>query len=247
MRGVLRIVQYNWHYYVVSLLFVAFLAVVLTLNLIPANLRIVVLLAGTIAGFWFLSSLLASYYVYDHAGVTRGAWIQSALARAPRRWLNVHAGLEEFTDALTKLFPESDGVGVDIYDPVAMTEPSIARARQLSPPRQSAVSADPDVLPFPGGSHDTLFLLLAAHEIRNPSSRVALCREAARVLGDPGQLLLAEHLRDWRNFLAFGPGCLHFHSRREWMRVAREAGMLVEREGSVTPFVRWFLLRKGRA
>jgi hypothetical protein len=31
------------------------------------------------------------------------------------------------------------------------------------------------------------------------------------------------------------------------MRVAHAAGMWVEREGSVTPFVRWFLLRKTEA
>ena len=104
--------------------------------------------------------------------------------------------------------------------------------------------AQPDSLPFPTGSRDTLFFLLAAHEVRKSAGRVALCKEAARVLAAPGQLLLAEHLRDWRNFLAFGPGCLHFHSRQEWMRVAHAAGMCVEREGSVTPFVRWFLLRK---
>jgi len=64
------------------------------------------------------------------------------------------------------------------------------------------------------------------------------------VMTNPGQILLTEHIRDWKNFLVFGPGFLHFHSRREWQRVAQEAGLSVEREGSVTPFVRWFLLRR---
>src|SRR5262249_51793921 len=157
------------------------------------------------------------------------------------RWLNIHAGLDQSTEILTRLFPETEHVVLDIYDSQEMTEPSIARARRARPSQHSAVPCRLDALPLPDRDRDTVFLLFAAHEIRNPARRVAFFQEAARVLTTSGQVLLVEHLRDWKNLVAFGPGCLHFHSRREWLRIIREAGFRLEQEGCVTPFVRRFL------
>ncbi len=97
-------------------------------------------------------------------------------------------------------------------------------------------------MPDEGG--DTLFLLFTAHEIREPARRVVFLREASRTLAAPGQILLVEHLRDWKNFVAFGPGFFHFYSRREWLRAAREAGLTVEREFPATPFVKCFLMSR---
>jgi ubiquinone/menaquinone biosynthesis C-methylase UbiE len=104
-----------------------------------------------------------------------------------------------------------------------------------------------DALPLPDRDRDTAFLLFTAHEIRHPDRRTQFLREVARVMTNSGQLLLVEHLRDWKNFIAYGPGFLHFYSRNEWMRVAREAGLMVERECLVTPFVRCFVMRKAAA
>ena len=41
-----------------------------------------------------------------------------------------------------------------------------------------------------------------------------------------------------------GFGALHFLSRDEWLRAAGEAGFKLEREFSITPFVRVFLFRR---
>jgi ubiquinone/menaquinone biosynthesis C-methylase UbiE len=194
--------------------------------------------------FWSLSSLLVSYYVYDFTAVTRWEWIPEILSRRPRRWLNIHAGLDQSTGILMRLFPRSDGTVLDIYDPLEMTETSLTRARRKGPQIQAAVPSKLDALPTPDGSRDTLFLLFAAHEIRQTARRVQLFREAKRVLTSAGQLLLVEHLLDWKNLAAFGPGALHFYSYREWLRVAQEAGLMMERDGHITPFVRWFLMRK---
>jgi hypothetical protein len=125
-----------------------------------------------------------------------------------------------------------------------MTEASIARARRMHPCSQPAVKCKLDALPMPDQSRDTLFLLFTAHEIRDSVRRVVLFREAARTLTAPGQILLVEHLRDWKNFVAFGPGFFHFYSRREWLRIAREAGLTVEREFPASPFVQCFLMSR---
>jgi len=46
------------------------------------------------------------------------------------------------------------------------------------------------------------------------------------------------------NFLAFGPGFLHFLPRGEWLRVAHESGLLAVRDFRFTPFVRVLIWRK---
>ncbi|HKO19228.1 MAG TPA: hypothetical protein VJU82_10120, partial [Acidobacteriaceae bacterium] len=65
-----------------------------------------------------------------------------------------------------------------------------------------------------------------------------------RVLVPSGELVLMEHARDWKNFLAFGPGFLHFFSRKEWRKIALESGFMVQTEVAMTPFVHVYVLRK---
>jgi ubiquinone/menaquinone biosynthesis C-methylase UbiE len=246
--GVLSILRYNLHTYAASLGALLAIATLLRFRLVP-RAGAALLIAAALIAFWSVSSLLASYYIYDYVAVMRWNWVPRALLFPPRRWLNIHAGLDESTLALAQLFPNTAHLVLDIYDAREMTEPSIARARRAHPSPQAApdVIGKLDALPLPDRDRDTLFLLFAAHEIRQPARRAEFFREAARVLTGSGQLMLVEHLRDWKNFVAFGPGFLHFHSRAEWLRVARAAGLTVEREDRVTPFVRCFLMRKAAA
>lgn len=242
--GVLSILQYNWHFYAASLCALVGMGALLRFRLLPRAGEAILIGAVALTVFWSLSSLLVSYYVYDYRGVTRWNWIPRILSFPPQQWLNIHAGLDESTLILTQIFPNTRYMVVDIYDPQEMTEPSIARARRLHPSSESVVAGKLDALPLPDHDRDTLFLLFAAHEIRRYGRRADLFLESARVLANAGQLLLVEHLRDWRNFVAFGPGFLHFHSRDEWLRLARDAGLTVEREDRITPFVRCFLMTK---
>jgi SAM-dependent methyltransferase len=245
--GVLSILQYNWHFYVASLCALIGIGALLWLRLLPPAGEAILIGAGALTVFWFLSSLLVSYYIYDYREVTRWSWIPHSLSFPPQRWLNIHAGLDESTPILTEFFPNTRYAVVDIYDPQEMTEPSIARARHLHPSPESTVAGKLDALPLPDRDRDTLFLLFAAHEIRHPARRTAFFLESARVLADSGQLLLVEHIRDWKNFIAFGPGFLHFHPRSEWLRLARDAGLKIEREECITPFVRCFLMTRADA
>ncbi len=245
--GALNILQYNVHYYAASLCAMLAIGALLWFRLLPRAGQAALIGAAALTAFWSLSSLFASYYVYDYVGVTRWNWILRILLSPSHRWLNIHAGLDESTAILTQLFPGSEYMVLDIYDPREMTEPSIARARRVHPSPQPAVIGKLDALPLPDRDRDTLFLLFAAHEIRQAARRTEFFQEAARVLANSGQLLLVEHLRDWKNFVAFGPGFLHFYSRNEWLRVARDAGLTIKREDSVTPFVRYFVMIKAAA
>jgi hypothetical protein len=73
---------------------------------------------------------------------------------------------------------------------------------------------------------------------------VRLFREIARILTPSGELVLMEHVRDWRNFLAFGPGFLHFFSQRAWRNAALQAGLNLHTELAMTPFVHVYILRR---
>jgi len=242
--GVLKIIRFNIRFYVASVSGLVLVIGILALHLLPPWLGWIAFLGAVVMGFWTIGSVLVSWYVYDFSGVTRWEWMRTQLHKVPRKWVNIHAGLDESTAALKMLFPDSEGCVIDIYDPAEMTEPSIARARRMYPTTEPFVTGKFDHLPLPGGDHDEVFLLFAGHEVRAPERRTQLLCESSRVLEHGGQVVLVEHLRDWPNFLAFGPGFLHFHSKRSWRRNIQEAGLEVERESIITPFVHCFILRK---
>jgi SAM-dependent methyltransferase len=202
--------------------------------------------AAACAGFWLVASLLASYWVYDHSALCRWDWIGELFPVAPSRWANIHVGLDETTLELRKLFPGTASTLLDLYDPVEMTEPSIRRARKLTPAPVPAAHAEASALPFRSQELDAAFLIFAAHEIRRPELRLRFFQELRRALKPGGRVLIVEHLRDLPNFLAFGPGFFHFQSRREWLRLARETEFTVAREFRFTPFVGVFLLESVR-
>jgi SAM-dependent methyltransferase len=242
--GVVKIVRFNVQFYVFSAAALAGAGLLIALKKLPLWFEVVVLGGAAVVAFWTLSSLFVSWYVYDHAGVTRWQWLPGRVASSPHRWANIHAGLDESTSALRQLFPGTEGSAVDIYDPREMTEPSIVRARQIHPAAEPFGRGKYDALPLPENGCDAVFLLFAAHEVRAAEHRTQLFREIARVLREGGRVVLVEHLRNWKNFLAFGPGFFHFHSRRNWLRSIRNAGLAVEQEGPVTPFVECFVLRR---
>ena len=241
-QGVVQIFQFNWRSYFFSGMSVA--AAMLVSAFLPQIGRTALLLCVAPAIFWMASSLLVSHYLYDRFPLYDLSWISRELALTPKRWVNIHCGLDETCGLLTALFPESTGQAVDIYDPRIMTETSIRIARQLQHPAEMDMTARYDALPWSDSSFDAAFLLFAAHELRHHGQRVRLFQEVARVLVPGGDLILMEHSRDWWNFLAFGPGFLHFFSRREWRRTALDAGLALQAEFSRTPFVHVYQLRR---
>ena len=241
-QGVLQIFRYNWPYYALAApagllgLGVAALAPMSTVPKALIALGSTYVIAGAAA------SLVVSHYIYDLSPLCQWRWIAETMPERPKRWVNIHAGLDETSGALGRLFPEAHATVWKIYDPTAMTEPSIARARRLASCQGPATHADFRRLPLQDCACDTIFVIFTAHELRSAQARLRFFKELRRVVKPQGHLLLVEHLRDLRNLLAFGPGVLHFYPRREWVLLANRAGFAIAREFNMTPFVKVFLL-----
>jgi len=208
----LNIVLFNWPLYVVALLLAVACTIAVLIFPLPIWLVMLLLAGASGAAYFLVVSLAVSYIIYDQSPLYRWMWVKDVLTIAPLRIANIHAGFDESSEALRSLFPQASLVIVDLYDPKRMTEPSIARARRLRPTKQSTLPADPGAIPLAESSCDAVFLLFAAHEIRDAQERLRLFGEVSRILTPGGIVLLVEHRRDLANFLAFGPGFLHFYS-----------------------------------
>jgi SAM-dependent methyltransferase len=237
--GLLQVLRYNWHLYALAAageLAVAGALVALPLPGVPR----VVLAGGAIAGsLWSAASVLVSHYVYDRSALYRWDWLRE-LDLTPAAWVNIHAGLDDTSSALTALYGASSARVLDIFDAGTMTEPSIRRARRERSELR-AEAADFRRLPLVSAGSDAVFLVFAAHELRSREAKVRLFGETARVLRPGGRVVVVEHLRDAWNFAAFGPGFLHFFPGATWRSVMADARLTVRRELSVTPFVHVFV------
>jgi hypothetical protein len=240
LHGVRQIVRFNWPFYSVAVALVVLAPLVIVWVPGGSVAHMVLLIATGLAAFWTIGSLAASWFVYDRSPLMTGDWIRGALGYSPRTWINIHAGFDEMTPKLRAHFADSQGCAFDIFDAAEMSEPSIVRAREAC--ASGSDVADYRRLPAPAASTDAVFLLLAAHELRTHEARCALFREVHRVVEPGRRVVVAEHLRDAANLAAYGPGAFHFHSRRAWMRCYAETGFSVDRELSITPFVRVFVL-----
>jgi SAM-dependent methyltransferase len=246
-HGVRQIVRFNWPFYALagSALLIAPPAIA---HLpLPGAARLVLYAATGLAGLWVVTSLVASWIIYDRSPLMRWDWLPRALGFQPGAWINIHSGLDESTPALRALFGAEHGRVFDMFDPVQMTERSISRARPAE--ARTASEGGPELvdfhrLPLANGTIEAALLLLSAHELRTDQARMALFTELRRVLGPGGRVVVAEHLRNAANILAFGPGALHFHSRRTWTRCFSRTRFDIHAEFPITPFVRVFVLRR---
>jgi len=243
-HGMLQILYYNRPMFAKT--GVAALAAIVAVAVLPVPrpLAALVLAGVTAALLWSASSLLVSHWIYDLSPLSRWDWLAGLLPVAPRQWTSLHAGLDETFGALARIFPTAkSGTVLDFFDAAEMTEPSIVRARKLALD-QAATPADFRALPLADGSQDAIFLIFAAHELRQAESRRRFFLEIVRALVPGGRAVLVEHVRDGWNFLAFGPGFLHFLPRREWLRLAAAADLAVRKDFRITPFVAVLVLEK---
>lgn len=241
-EGMWTIVRFNWPIYAAALAVIP-IAFVASVFLETSLLRIACLIA--VAGaLWFLvGSLVASHIVYDRSDLHRGNWLTRALGgTTPRRALVCHCGYDEVSSLIRRKLPGANVVIFDHYDQRTMSEPSIRRARRFSQAVPGTMPATLSEWPLSDSSLDAVFGVLAIHELRTQQERAAWFSETRRCLTADGRGVLVEHLRDIANLAVFGPGFVHFHSFQTWRRAWESAGLRLEEEFPVTPFLRVFVL-----
>lgn len=241
-QGMHTVFRFNWPFYLIAaLVFLTVLVALFQPLPLPVKLACGAAMAG--AGYFLFVSLAVSHLVYDRSDLYRWQWLDRALADGGRGHILVcHAGFDEVSEALKRRLAPVEAVVLDHFDAARMTEPSIHKARRLFPPTPGTFAAPFNRWPRENGTSDVVFGLLAIHEFRSEEERSAWLAEAHRCLRPGGRVLIAEHLRDTANFLAFGPGFLHFHSFGNWERCWQKAGLRKVDDFRITPWIRVFVL-----
>jgi SAM-dependent methyltransferase len=233
--GGLRVARYSWPLYAAAAVGLVIGAAVASSARLPPLVRWAAV-AGMAVALWFsCASFLAFHWIFDRSELTRWDWLRS-LGPPPARWVHVNAGLDETQAPLARLFPGAEGRDVDIFDPASMTAPTLARAREKR--GRDALGARPGALPIETGWADGVYVVLAAHEVRDAREREKLFGELRRIVRPDGRLVLIEHPRNLAGALAFGPGVVHFLPMAEWSRLAALTGFRLESERAMSPFVR---------
>ena len=243
-QGMLAIVRFNWPFYGVAILVFVGAVVGIFLSRDPWVLA----LCGAIAagsGYFLFVSLGVSHLIYDRSDLYRWHWLKRVLGGGKRgRIVFCHSGFDEASDALRDMLKDAEWRILDHHDPSTMTEASIRRARKLYPPTHVTEAAPFDRWPIGDGWADVVFGIMAIHEMRTVGERAKWFAEAKRCLADGGRIVVVEHARDAANFLAFGPGFLHFHSVKNWERSWEGEGLRLMENSRITPFVRVFVIGK---
>ena len=241
-QGMLAIARFNWPFYL-GAVFAIFIAAAVAAFLVSPVIRMVCALVAAGAAYFIVVSLGVSWWVYDRSDLYRWNWLRKSLGEVSgKRLVACHSGFDEVSAPLKEELPGNDWILLDHFDEERMTEPSIHRARAFWPPAPGTLPCPFDRWPVDDGSCDVIFGLLAIHELRSEDERAAWFSEARRCLKSGGRIVLGEHVRDLANFIAFGPGFLHFHSPASWRRCWTRAGLREAATFSITPFVRIFLL-----
>lgn len=241
-QGVMNIVRFNWHFYLIAL--VLLLAAPFFKYLLPIELHLYATIGLAIGLATVLSSLLVSYYIYDVSKLYQMGWLHNVSYNDSLKLLNVNAGFDETSHYISNTFPDIELTVCDFYDPTKHTEVSIERARKLYPSYPDTLLITTDSLPFTDNEFDVINVFMSAHEIRDEKDRFRFFKELNRVVTPDGKIVVTEHLRDLNNFLAFTFGFFHFYSRASWLNTFHLANLDIIKEIKTTPFITTYIIRK---
>jgi len=243
MKGMIKILRYNLHFYLLA--FGLIITLSIALFFVEGTL-LIALQSGLIVSVYFsLASLLSSWYVYDYSGLYKLSYLDDRGIRDDGHFLNIHAGYDETSALLKAKFPIARFDVLDFYNSEKHTERSlrIAKAGRHNS-SVSSQSISTEYLNISDNSIDAIFLIFTAHEIRDEQERNRFFVELNRVLKSDGKIVLVEHLRDIPNFLAYGPGFMHFWSRRAWIRAFKSSNLSIIDQRKWTHWITIFILRK---
>lgn len=237
-QGVMNIVRFNWHFYLLALVGVGIGLVVA--HWLGGGWWVLGLLIAGIVLLTTVVSLVVSWFIYDASGLYTLNWLDTY--PAAQKIINIHAGFDETSTLLAARYPQAELRVMDFYDPKLHTEVSIQRARRAYPPYPGTEVVETGALPLVPASVDLIFVLLSAHEIREEKERIHFFQQLKKALKVGGEVVVTEHLRDRANFLAYTFGFLHFYSRASWLNTFRAAGFDAFREQKTTAFLSTFTL-----
>jgi SAM-dependent methyltransferase len=238
-QGVLNILSFNRHFYVIGLIIL--LAIIVSHVLYPwSNLLLWIVISGFLYGL--IMPLIVSAYVYDFSGYYNFNWLEHFKIKdlSSNYFLNINAGFDETSFIIKKHFPSSHLKVFDFYNANQHTEPAIIRARKVSLVYPDTQVIKTDAIPVNEGSIDVIFLLSAAHEIRSQEEKIQFLKECHRLCKTDGKVIMVEHLRDFPNFLVFTIGFTHFFSSKTWGSAFKNAGFKSIEETKFTPFMSVF-------
>lgn len=241
-QGIGNIIRFNWHFYIIAL--VSLVLLMAAKQISPAPFGFFILFTTITIGLSIVLSLAVSYYVYDRSDLYQLNWLNFLKIEPGAQLVNIHSGFDETSSLLSIKYPHSKLIVLDFYDPAKHTEVSIARARKAYPAYTGTRPISTSDVPLKCRSVDGIFTLLSAHEIRNEQERIAFFRKLKESLKEDGKIVVAEHLRDVPNFIAYSIGFFHFFSKKKWKYCFDAAGLCIVREIKITPFITAFILQK---
>jgi SAM-dependent methyltransferase len=242
LTGVGNIIRFNWGFYAAGLgMVIIFLAAGF---LADGFLKPLLYVLGGFGFMPLLISTMVSWYVYDLSGFYHLTWMSLPPQNLSGTLLNIHAGFDETSSLLTAKFPQATLKVYDFYDPVKHTEISIERARKAYLAYQGTLKITTESIPDANDAVDAIFLIFAAHEIRDNGERNRLFIELKRILKKDGTIHIVEHLRDLPNFIAYTIGFFHFLPKSAWNETFASSGFAVKSTSSINPFVKYFILQK---
>jgi len=233
-QGVFNIIRFNWHFYWLSAVLLA--TGLFFRHLVPVQVLLWALIATTVL------SLGVSWYIYDASRLYELQWLDGLHVRRNAQIVNINAGFDETSHLLSQKYPDALLRVFDFYNPAKHTEVSIERARKVYPAYPGTEAISTSVVPLPAASADVIFLFLAAHEIRDGQERSIFFQQLRDSLRENGRMVVLEHLRDVSNFIAYNIGFLHFFSGATWRQAFASAGLSIEKEIKITPFLSAFIL-----
>ena len=122
LQGVLNIIRFNWHYYIIAAIAISFLLIIAgNTSQLPRSITYTIC---TLVTATMVISLVASLIAYDLSGFYKLNWL--ARDNNERMIVNVHAGFDETSVLLQDKFRGAELIVLDFYDPLKHTEVSIA-------------------------------------------------------------------------------------------------------------------------
>ncbi|MES2448460.1 MAG: methyltransferase domain-containing protein [Bacteroidota bacterium] len=239
-QGVSNIIRFNWHFYATALIIIISLAAYSVL--FPSKFNSIIQIFAVCVFFATFNSLFASYYIYDCSNLYSLNWINNLQVTPNAEIVNINAGFDETSDLIQQKYPNSILKVYDFYNPFKHTEISIERARKAYPPYPKTQIIDTTKINIPHQSTDLIFLIFAAHEIRDKQEQILFFKQLKPVLKPDGKIIVVEHNRDFYNFIVYNIGIFHFFSPKRWKSVFKNSELNLIRIEKITPFINVYYL-----